>query len=70
MKIALPPIRHDRPGFEALIRLHEQTKNCLFEDIEIDMTAVHWVDADMCAAFGAILYRLGYSEYGPVDPHL
>ncbi|MBI5141720.1 MAG: sensor histidine kinase [Nitrospirae bacterium] len=59
MKLFLPEIRHDQAGFEALIRLHAQTKDCLFDDIEIDMNATTWFDADMCAAFGAILYHLG-----------
>lgn len=59
MKLSLPEIHHDQAGFEALIRLHAQTKDCLFDDIDIDMGATTWFDADMCAAFGAILYRLG-----------
>lgn len=59
MKFSLPEIRHDQAGFEALIHLHAQTKDCLFDDINIDMSGAAWFDADMCAAFGAILYRLG-----------
>jgi len=59
IKFSLPEIHHDQAGFEALIRLHAQTKDCLFDDIDIDMGATTWFDADMCAAFGAILYRLG-----------
>ena len=60
MKITLPPIRHDRRGFETLVLLHAQTENCFLNDnIEIDMTETTWFDADMCAAFGAILYNLG-----------
>ena len=42
-----------------MVRLAAETQACLFEDIDIDMGAVSWFDADMCAAFGAILYRLG-----------
>lgn len=30
----------------------------MFDDIEIDMRLTSWFDADMCAPFGAILYRL------------
>lgn len=59
MKVALPEIRHSLTGFQALVALYDQTKDCLFEEIQIDMTRVGWFDADMCAAFGAILYRLG-----------
>lgn len=57
MKFALPEIRHDQAGFEALVRLYAQAKDCLFDDIDIELTG--WFDADMCAALGAILYRLG-----------
>lgn len=59
MKITLPTIRHDQAGFETLIRLYTQAKDCFLDDVEIDMTAVNWFDADMCAAFGAILYYVG-----------
>ena len=59
MKIALPQIRHEQTGFEALVHLHEQTKDCRLTKIEIDMAATDWLDADMCAPFGAILSRLG-----------
>lgn len=58
MKIALPSIRHDRDGFQALVEFNARTGDAVFEDIEIDMALVTWLDADMCAAFGAILYRL------------
>ncbi|HLP61785.1 MAG TPA: hypothetical protein VK186_23290 [Candidatus Deferrimicrobium sp.] len=59
MKIYLPEIRHDRAGFEALVCLWTQTKACFLDDIDIDMNAATWFDADMCAALGAILYCLG-----------
>ena len=58
MKIRLTDIRHDQAGFETLVALHAKTKECLFNDIEIDMSGVQWFDADMCAPFGALLYRL------------
>jgi hypothetical protein len=61
VKIALPQIRHEQTGFEALVRLHDQTKDCRLVRVEIDMAATDWLDADMCAAFGAILSRLGSS---------
>ncbi|MGB6064249.1 MAG: hypothetical protein WBG50_05550 [Desulfomonilaceae bacterium] len=59
MKVVLPEIRHSLTGFQALVALYDQTKDCLFEEIQIDMNRVDWFDADMCAAFGAVLYRLG-----------
>ncbi|MCY4117666.1 MAG: hypothetical protein OXF55_12340 [Caldilineaceae bacterium] len=59
MKFNLPEIKHDYSGFFALAKFYEQSKECVLEDIEIDLNATWWLDADMCAAFGAILYRLG-----------
>ncbi len=58
MIFSLPEIRHDKAGFEAFVSLHEQTKDCFLDDVDVDMSATQWFDADMCAAFGAILYRL------------
>ena len=58
MKFFLPEIRHDQLGFQALVNLASETNDCIFDDIEIDMSTTTWFDADMCAAFGAILYRL------------
>jgi len=58
MKFPLPQIRHEQSGFEALVLLHAQTKDCRLTRIEIDMSMTNWFDADMCAAFGSILYRL------------
>ena len=58
MRFTLPQIRHEQAGFEALARLFAQAKDCRLTQIDIDMAATDWFDADMCAAFGAILYRL------------
>lgn len=58
MKLRLPEIRHNQAGFDALVHLYSKTQECLFDDIEIDMSGVGWFDADMCAPFGALLYRL------------
>ncbi len=59
MRCLLPgDIRHNLAGFEALVRLEAETKEYLFDEVEIDMSNVGWFDADMCAAFGAVLYRL------------
>ena len=59
MRIILPVIQHDQRGFETFVRLHAQTEDCFYENIEIDMGQTTWFDANMCAAFGAILYKLG-----------
>lgn len=32
----------------------------MFDDIDVDMRWTSWFDADMCAPFGAILYRLSH----------
>ena len=58
MRFSLPQIHHDYESFEALASLYAQTKRCFFDDVEIDMRATRWFDADMCAAFGAILHSL------------
>ena len=55
----LPQVRHDRGSFDVLACLHAQSKECFLDEVEIDMKATHWFDADMCAALGAILYTLG-----------
>ena len=52
MKFHLPTIRHDQEGFSFLVSLHSQTRECLYENISIDMGSTRWFDADMYAAFG------------------
>ena len=60
MRISLPTeLHHDHAGFEELASLHAETKECFFTEIDIDMRSTRWFDADMCAAFGAILYGMG-----------
>ncbi len=59
MKIILQEIHSDYEGFSRLISLVAQTKACIFDDIEIDMSRATWVDANMCAPFGAVLYKVG-----------
>jgi len=58
MRLPLPAIHHNQAGFEALIHLHKKAKDCVFDNIDVDMSRTTWLDADMCAAFGAILYWL------------
>ena len=59
MEYQLPPIKHNRKGFDALTSFYADTEGCFFEKIRIDMKKTTWFDADMCAAFGAILHKLG-----------
>ena len=61
MKFSLPEIRHSLSGFEELVRLNAEIGQQRFSRIEIDMTTTSWFDADMCAPFGAILYRIGHN---------
>lgn len=57
MTCHIPEVRHDQSGFEALAKLSSETATVFFDSVEIDMK-VSWFDADMCAAFGAVLYRI------------
>jgi hypothetical protein len=59
MKRFLPEIRHTLAGFQELVLLNKETEDCFLDDILIDFSNTTWFDADMCAAFGAILYRMG-----------
>jgi hypothetical protein len=59
MMLSLPGIRHEQAGFEALVDLQARTEDCFLDTIDIDMNTTIWFDADMCAVFGALLYRLG-----------
>jgi hypothetical protein len=58
VKIRLYDIRSDYQSFAQLINIAEKTKKCIFDTIEIDMVNANWLDANMCAAFGAILYKV------------
>ena len=51
-------INHDDASFETFAYLHSETKELAFDDIEINMEKTVWFAADMCAAFGAVLYSL------------
>lgn len=59
MKIVLQEIHSNYEGFSRLIQLATQTVGCFLEDIEIDMSQSGWIDANMCAPLGAILYKVG-----------
>jgi len=59
VKIFLQEIRSDYEGFSVLVSLAAETRECDFDDIEIDMSRATWIDANMCAPFGAILYKVG-----------
>ena len=46
MKAVLTGIRHSLTSFQALAQLYAQTKDCLFDEIQIDMSQVSWFDAE------------------------
>ena len=52
-------VEHSQAGFEALVQVHSNARGCFLDDIAIDLARTSWFDADMCAAYGAILYSLG-----------
>lgn len=58
MKITPPEthIRCDKTGFQWLVDTYAQISPCFRDTIKIDMQAVRWLDAHMCAPLGAILY--------------
>ncbi len=56
----LSDVRHDQAGFESLVRLSAALSGTRFSYVKIDMRHVAWLDADMCAPLGAVLYRIGH----------
>ena len=61
MIIPLRAVRNDLTGFEELLHFHKKTEDCFADDVTVDMSNTSWFDADMCAPFGAILYKMGES---------
>lgn len=59
MIFRLEDLRSDFAGFSQLVRLSESLEDEAFADIDIDLGSVRWLDANMCAPLGAILYRIG-----------
>lgn len=57
MKITISDIRSTYEGFARLSDLAHQLQVLVLDDIEIDMSRASWIDANMCAPFGAILYK-------------
>ncbi len=58
MRISLQNIRSDHGGFLRLVELAAQTDDAIFEEIAIDFAGINWIDANMCAPLGAILYKI------------
>jgi hypothetical protein len=58
VEIALPPIRSDYQGFSTLVNLVERAHSLAYTPISLDMSGATWVDANMCAPLGAVLYQV------------
>lgn len=58
MRVQLQEVRSDYQGFTRLIDLIDRSGDLLFDNLEIDMGATVWLDANMCSPLGAILYKL------------
>ncbi|MCG6186561.1 hypothetical protein [Maribellus maritimus] len=59
MKIRMPAkLMSEEAGFGFIVELYEQTKNMGFDDLELDFKSTYWLEANLCAALGAILSRL------------
>jgi hypothetical protein len=57
VEIPLSTIRSDFEGFTTLVTLAERINLLEYTTISLDMSEAYWVDANMCAPLGAILYR-------------
>lgn len=56
--ITLQQVRSDYAGFSQLSNIAFRVEDCILDDLNFDFTHCSWFDANMCAPFGAILYRL------------
>jgi hypothetical protein len=57
VKISLPEIRSDYQSFLYLSNIAKEANELFLDDIEIDMINTKWLEANMCAPLGAILYK-------------
>lgn len=59
MKINMPAkLMSQHSGFAFISELYEQTKDLGFEELVLDFKYTYWLEANLCAALGAILSRL------------
>ena len=58
MRLELQRVNSDYSGFLQLTELAHGTSDLALKAVELDMGAATWVDANMCAPLGAILYRV------------
>ena len=55
-KLVLGNIHHSPAGFNALLSFYADASDSPV--VEADMQATSWIDADMCAPFGALIKKL------------
>lgn len=59
MKISMPAkLTSDENGFGFIAELYAQTKDMGFDELVLDFKYTTWLEANLCAALGAILSRL------------
>jgi hypothetical protein len=56
--IKLQDVRSTFDGFARLTELANETKDCFFDQVEVDMSSTTWFDANMSAPLGVILTHL------------
>ena len=61
MEINLPDIHHSFKGYQDIARMHKDIRDLFMKEIEIDMAGTRWIDADMCAALGAVFSSILYN---------
>lgn len=57
VEIRFPETRSDFQGFSALVNLSSRIDPLEYTNIALNISATTWVDANMCAPLGAILYK-------------
>jgi hypothetical protein len=57
VEVPFPEVRSSFQGFSTLVNLAERVRSLEYTTIALDISAATWVDANMCAPLGAILYR-------------
>lgn len=58
MRVYLGEVRSDFRGFNELLRVCHEISASDDPAVDIDMSGVSWMDANLCAAFGAVLEPL------------
>jgi len=56
LKISVGDINSKYEGFAALTNLYRFVSACPDRDFNVDMSGVSWMEANMCAPLGAVLY--------------